>query len=167
LLNLSDYETQARKILDNPVLDYFDGGANDEITLRENPSAFGRIDPSRQVRRVPLEGKMYPMADGSKRYSAELKKDAVAMVGTLVADGGSEWAAMRKTADLLGISTPETVRRWVRGVPVEGVDRAAAAKEDSEVIRKLRRENLELKRANGILKAASVFFAAELDRPHH
>jgi len=52
-------------------------------------------------------------------------------------------------------------------VPVEGVDRAAAAKEDSEVIRKLRRENLELKRANGILKAASVFFAAELDLPHH
>jgi 4-hydroxymandelate oxidase len=42
-VNLSDYETQARKILDNPVLDYFDGGANDEVTLRENQSAFGRI----------------------------------------------------------------------------------------------------------------------------
>ena len=34
-----------------------------------------------------------------------------------------------------------------------------------EVLRKLRRENAELKRANAILKAASVFFAAELDRP--
>ena len=33
------------------------------------------------------------------------------------------------------------------------------------VLRKLRRENAELKRANAILKAASVFFAAELDRP--
>ena len=43
LVNLSDYETQARKILDTPVLDYFDGGANDEVTLRENLSAFGRI----------------------------------------------------------------------------------------------------------------------------
>ncbi len=42
-VNLSDYETQARKVLDTPVLDYFDGGANDEVTLRENPSAFGRI----------------------------------------------------------------------------------------------------------------------------
>ena len=42
-VNLSDYETQARKILDTPVLDYVDGGANDEVTLRDNPSAFGRI----------------------------------------------------------------------------------------------------------------------------
>lgn len=42
-VNLSDYETQARRILDTRVLDYFDGGANDEITLRENRTAFDRI----------------------------------------------------------------------------------------------------------------------------
>ena len=29
----------------------------------------------------------------------------------------------------------------------------------------IRRENAELRRANEILKAASAFFAAELDRP--
>lgn len=34
-----------------------------------------------------------------------------------------------------------------------------------EELKRLRRENRELKRANGILKTASVFFAAELDRP--
>ena len=33
-------------------------------------------------------------------------------------------------------------------------------------IKKLKRENAELRRANEILKAASAFFAAELDRPH-
>ena len=38
--------------------------------------------------------------------------------------------------------------------------------EESEVVRKLRRQKTELKRANFILKAASAFFAAELDRPH-
>ena len=35
--------------------------------------------------------------------------------------------------------------------------------EEHEEIRKLRRENYELRRANEILKAASVFFAKELD----
>ncbi len=42
------------------------------------------------------------MAAGSKRYSAELKRDAVDMVAQLVAHGSAEWPAMRKTADLLG-----------------------------------------------------------------
>jgi transposase len=32
-------------------------------------------------------------------------------------------------------------------------------------IRRLKRENLELRRANEVLKAASAFFAAKLDRP--
>lgn len=37
---------------------------------------------------------------------------------------------------------------------------------EGEEIRRLKRENAELRRANGILKAASAFFAAEIDRPH-
>ena len=32
-------------------------------------------------------------------------------------------------------------------------------------MQRLKRENAELRRANAILKAASAFFAAELDRP--
>jgi len=38
--------------------------------------------------------------------------------------------------------------------------------EESAEIKRLKRENAELKRANEILRAASAFFAAELDRPH-
>jgi transposase len=38
---------------------------------------------------------------------------------------------------------------------------------ESEELKRLRRENAELRRANEILKAASAFFAAELDRPSH
>lgn len=106
------------------------------------------------------------MAAGSKRYSAELKKDAVDMVARLVAQGDTEWAAMRKTADLLGVGAAETVRQWVRKVPVDGPGGSVEVRADAEVIRKLRQENAELKRANGILKAASAFFAAEIDRPH-
>nr|NWJ69487.1 hypothetical protein [Pseudonocardia pini] len=47
--------------------------------------------------------------------------------------------------------------------------RPGTTTEESEELRRLRglrRENAELKRANEILKAASAFFAAEIDRPH-
>ena len=43
LVSLADYEAQAREVLPKPVLDYYDGGAHDEITLRENRAAFDRI----------------------------------------------------------------------------------------------------------------------------
>ncbi len=73
---------------------------------------------------------------------------------------------MRRVAELLGIGSAETVRKWVRQAEVNRGQRAGQTTEESEVVRKLRRENAELKRANFILKAASTFFAAELDRPH-
>ena len=73
---------------------------------------------------------------------------------------------MRRVAELLGIGSAETVRKWVRQAEVNRGLRAGQTTEESEVVRKLRRENAELKRANFILKAASAFFAAELDRPH-
>jgi transposase-like protein len=37
---------------------------------------------------------------------------------------------------------------------------------EQQRINELERENRELRRANEILKTASAFFAAELDRPH-
>ena len=43
LVNVAAYELRARQIADGPTLDYYDGGSNDEITLRENVSAFSRI----------------------------------------------------------------------------------------------------------------------------
>ncbi len=43
LVSLADYEAHAREVLSTSVLDYYDGGANDEITLRENRAAFDRI----------------------------------------------------------------------------------------------------------------------------
>nr|KOY49083.1 transposase [Gordonia sp. NB41Y] len=105
------------------------------------------------------------MASGTKRYPADLKRDAVDMVAQLVADGSTEWAAMNKTAGLLGIGSAETVRKWVRNVP-EAAAAVSEAAVDGDEVRRLRKENAELKRANGILKAAASFFAAEIDRPH-
>ena len=87
------------------------------------------------------------------------------MVVDLRGDSTSEWEAMGRVADLLGVGTAETVRKWVRQAEIDGGVRAGQTSQESEVLRKLRRENAELKRANAILKSASAFFAAELDRP--
>jgi len=66
----------------------------------------------------------------------------------------------------LGINSPETLRKWIRQAEVDARQRAGVTSEDSELIKSLKRENAELRRANEILKSASAFFAAELDRPH-
>ena len=58
----------------------------------------------------------------------------------------------------------ETLRKKVRQAQADqGLRPGMATTEEREEIRKLKRENAELRRANEILKAASVFFATELD----
>ncbi len=101
----------------------------------------------------------------SKRYPPELKQRAVRMFEEIRGDHESQWAAMARVAELLGVTTPETVRKWVRRAEVDAGTRAGVTSEESEQVKRLRRENAELKRANAILRAASAFFAAELDRP--
>ena len=103
--------------------------------------------------------------NGSRRYPRELRERAVRMVGEVRADHESEWAAMGKVAQLLGVKTPETVRQWVRQAKVDAGARPGTTSEESAEVKRLKREVAELKRANAILKAASAFFAAELDRP--
>ena len=87
------------------------------------------------------------------------------MVAEVRPEHKSEWAAMGRVAELLGVGSAETVRTWVRQAEVDAGSRPATASEDSVQVRQLKREVAELKRANAILKAASAFFAAELDRP--
>ncbi|MCW2573181.1 MAG: transposase [Frankiales bacterium] len=104
-------------------------------------------------------------ASTSKRYPVELRERAVRMVAEVRGDHESEWAAMTRVAELLGVGTPETIRKWVRQAEVDAGARPGVTTEDSAEVKRLKRENAELKRANAILKAASAFFAAELDRP--
>ena len=87
------------------------------------------------------------------------------MVSEIRPDHESDWAAMTQVATLLGVGTPETIRKWCRQAEVDGGKRAGVTTEESTELKRLKRENAELKRANAILKSASVFFAAELDRP--
>ena len=101
----------------------------------------------------------------SKRYPAELRERAVRMVGEIRADHESDWAAITQVAKLLGVGTPETVRKWCRQAEVDTGRRPGVSTDEAAELKRLKRENAELRRANGILKAASAFFTAELDRP--
>jgi transposase len=94
----------------------------------------------------------------SRRYPEELLERAT----RLVFESGRPVAHVARD---LGIPS-ETLRVYVRGVEAnEGRRKDVLSDEEREEIRKLRRENFELRRANEILKSASVFFAKELD-PH-
>ena len=77
----------------------------------------------------------------------------------------TEYAAIRSIAAKLGIATAESLRKWVRQAEVDAGQRPGTTSDESVEIRRLRAEVKELRRANEILRAASAFFAAELDRP--
>jgi transposase len=79
---------------------------------------------------------------------------------------GSEYEAIRSIASKLGVTSPESLRKWVRRAEVDGGVRPGKTSEEIAEIRELKKEVAELRRANEILKSASAFFAAELDRPH-
>ena len=69
---------------------------------------------------------------------------------------------MGSIAEKLGI-TPETLRKWVRRAEIDQGQRPGVTTDERERLRELERENRELRRANAILRDASVFFATELD----
>jgi transposase len=87
------------------------------------------------------------------------------MVAQVRPEYPSDWPAICAVAEKLGIGTAETLRKWVRQAEVDAGTRPGVTSEESAEMRRLKRENAELRRANEILKAASAFFAAELDRP--
>ncbi len=105
------------------------------------------------------------MGRRSSNYPPELRERAVRMVAQVRPEYPSDWPAICAVAAKLGIGSAETLRKWVRQAEVDAGQRPGVTSEESAEIRRLKRENAELRRANEILKAASAFFAAELDRP--
>ena len=104
------------------------------------------------------------MAATSKRYSAEVRGRAVRMVSEHRDEYDSQWAAIQSIASKIGC-TNESLRRWVQQAERDEGKRAGPSTSERERVKQLERENLELKRANEILRTASAYFAqAELDR---
>jgi transposase len=76
--------------------------------------------------------------------------------------GGQRFGVVARIARQLGIGV-ESLRSWVSQAEIDGGSRPGTSSADAQRIGELERENRDLRRANDILKAASVFFATELD----
>ena len=99
-----------------------------------------------------------------RQYPPELKQRATRMVLESIDRGEGRQGLVTRIARQLDIG-PESLRRWVIQAEIDRGGRAGTTSEEAERITELERENRELRRANEILKSASHFFAAELDRP--
>src|SRR5215475_8220191 len=98
------------------------------------------------------------------KYSPEVRERAVRMVFERQAEHESQWAAIVSIAGKIGC-TSESLRQWAPQAERDQGKRAGPTSTERERLKQLERENLELKRANEILRKAAAFFAqAELDR---
>ena len=97
-----------------------------------------------------------------RKYPEELRERAVKMVLEIREREGKGRGEVARVARQLGVHR-EALRGWVRQAEIDGGTRPGTTSEDARRIAELERENRELRRANEILKAASAYFARELD----
>lgn len=100
----------------------------------------------------------------TRRYSDQEKAQAVRLVRQLSAELGDDRGTVKRVAGQLGYGI-ESVRSWVRQADIDEGRTSGTTTEDAAELTALRQEVKELRRANAILRSASAFFAAELDRP--
>ena len=92
-----------------------------------------------------------------RKYPQSFKDRATRMVFDRLEDedAPSRYTVIRQTAPKLNRAT-ETLRRWVAQAEVDTGQKPGVPTDAQEQIRKLKRENAELRRANEILKMASA-----------
>jgi transposase len=97
----------------------------------------------------------------TKHYPVEQRERAVKMVLDHLDEYRSVYAACQAIGPKVGVGA-ESLRRWVLQAQVDASVRPGATTAEQQRIKDLERENRDLKEANEILKAASIFFAREL-----
>ena len=86
------------------------------------------------------------------------------MVRQLREELGDDHGTIERVAEQLGFGV-ESLRSWVRQAEIDDGVKPGVTSAEAARIKELEQENRELRRANSILRSASAFFAAELDRP--
>ena len=99
-----------------------------------------------------------------RKYPDELRERAIRLAVDARKDPASRLGACQRIGAQLGIN-PETLRGWVTQAEVDDGARPGTTTSDAQRLDELEREVKELRRTNAILRSASAFFAAELDRP--
>jgi transposase len=115
-----------------------------------------------------VEGMMCAKRSASCLHREGARPEVRERAGRLVFDVRQEAdgkrGAVAEVADRLGVNR-ETLRNWVRAAEVERGERDGLTAGECAELKALRKRNAALERGNEILKAASAFFARELDRP--
>jgi transposase len=97
-----------------------------------------------------------------RKYPEELRERAVKAVLEIREREGRGHGEIARVADQLGVHR-EALRSWLQQAEIDSGTRPGTTTDDKKRIAELERENRELRRANEILKAASAYFARELD----
>lgn len=97
-----------------------------------------------------------------KKYPDELRERAVQAVFEIREREGKGHGEIARVADQLGVHR-EALRSWLQKAEIDAGTRPGIPSDAKQRIAELEKENRELRRANEILKAASAYFARELD----
>jgi len=97
-----------------------------------------------------------------KKYPTDQRDRALRMALERLPEYASPWAAAQALGPKLGVG-PETLRKWIVQAQIDGGDRTGPLSEELAEIKVLKSQVRDLTEANEILKAASIFFAGELD----
>jgi transposase len=102
------------------------------------------------------------MSSTPRKYPPEVRERAVALVLEHEGQYNSRWAATESIAAKFGMA-PQTLNAWLRQAERDQGLKPGPTTDQLQQIKELEREVRELRRTNEILKAASAFFARELD----
>src|SRR5260370_3912768 len=98
-----------------------------------------------------------------RKYPDEVRDRAVRLVLDIAESAGSVSGACRRIGEELGIN-PDTLRGWVKQAQIGNGSRPGTTTADAARIRQLEKENAELRRANGALRAPRALFSGQRDR---
>lgn len=99
-----------------------------------------------------------------RQFPPDFRQRALRLHEESLPEHETEYAAIHHVGSRLGVG-PETLRKWRRRAAVDSGARRGVTTEEQSEMKRLKRENTKLRRANEILRTAAACFAAELDRP--